>query len=53
MVPAAETDDEDAQTFWEGLLDDYDDELGSGDELVADESRLCLSGVWGGGVCAA
>ena len=50
MVPAAETDDEDAQTFWEGLLDDYDDELGSGDELVADESRLCLSGFFWGGV---
>ena len=47
MVPAPDTDDEDAQAFWEGLLDD--EPLGSGEELVADESRLCLSGVWGGG----
>ena len=49
MAASDTSDDGEAQAFWEGLLGDYDDELGSGDELVAAESRLCLSGVWGGG----
>ena len=49
MLPAPDTDDEDAQVFWEGLLND--EPVGSGEELVADESRLCLSGVGGGREC--
>ena len=42
---AASDSDEEAQAFWEEFLCEEDEgELGSGNE-----SRLCLSGVWGGG----